>query len=420
MVQKKGREASMEIWKRNLYILWFANFIVMSAMSLVVPFLPMFLQHELGVVDPASVQRWTGWIFGANFLTAFLLAPVWGKLADKTGRKVMLIRSGVGMALVTLCMGFVTSPVQLLGLRLLNGLISGFIPAAVALVSTNTPKERSGYALGFLQSGAVAGTILGPLLGGLLAEWISFRNIFRITGLMLFLASLLVILFVKELNKPQPKAKTEQTDREAGWRKIAHTSPLPILFLTGFLIQFAIMSTNPFMSSYVQELWGNGAFTSLMVGFVISVSGISTMLFAPLLGKWGDKIGSQYVLLLCLLGTVVLFVPQALVHSVWPLIVLRFLLGICIGGLTPSVNNLIRKYAPEGMESQTFAYSTSAMNLGNLLGPVTGGMLSGVIGLHGLFLTAAVLFFMNTIWVKYTLHRAETPRALLHHFLDAK
>ncbi|MBN6188142.1 MFS transporter [Aneurinibacillus sp. BA2021] len=411
----------MAIWKRNLYILWFAQFMVLAAMNLVIPFLPLFLQHDLGVTDPIAAQQWTGWIFAANFLTAFLVAPLWGKLADKTGRKVMLLRSGLGMSVVTLCMGFVSSPLQLLGLRLLNGLISGFVPAAVALVSTNTPKEKTGYALGLLQSGAVAGTILGPLLGGLLAEWVSFRNIFRVTGLMLFVAALLVLIFVREINKPQPKPAAELLpQQETGLRRLLHTSPLPGLFLTGFLIQFAMMSTNPFMSSYVQELWSGGAFMSLMVGVVISASGITSILFAPLLGKWGDKIGSQYVLLLCLLGTVVFFVPQGLVQSVWPLIVLRFLLGMCIGGLIPSVNNLIRKHAPEGMESQTFAYSTSAMNLGNLLGPVVGGALSGVIGLHGLFFMAATMFLLNAIWVKYTLHRTQTPRALLSHLLHSR
>lgn len=411
----------MEIWKRNLYILWFAQFMVLAAMNLVIPFLPLFLQHDLGITDPVMAQRWTGWIFAANFLTAFLVAPLWGKLADKTGRKVMLLRSGIGMSIVTLCMGFVSSPLQLLGLRLLNGLISGFVPAAVALVSTNTPKEKTGYALGLLQSGAVAGTILGPLLGGLLAEWVSFRNIFRVTGLLLFIAAMLVLILVREINKPQPKLQIETLPQgETGLRKLLHTTPLPGLFLTGFLIQFAMMSTNPFMSSYVQELWSGGAFMSLMIGVVISASGITSILFAPLLGKWGDKVGSQYVLLICLIGTVVFFVPQGLVQSVWPLIILRFLLGMCIGGLIPSVNNLIRTHAPEGMESQTFAYSTSAMNLGNLLGPIVGGALSGMIGLHGLFFMAATLFLLNALWVKYTLHRAQTPRALLSHLLHSR
>ncbi|WCN37143.1 MFS transporter [Aneurinibacillus uraniidurans] len=393
----------MPIWKRNMYILWAAQFIVTAAMSLIIPFLPMYLQHDMGMTDMDAVHRWTGWIFGANFLTAFLMAPVWGRLADRTGRKVMLIRSGIGMATVTVLMGMVTSPEQLLGLRLLNGIISGFIPAAVALVSTNTPKEHTGYALGFLQSGAVAGTILGPLLGGLLAEWVGFRHVFLVTGSMLLTASIFVVLFVKEVNRPQPKEVVE--GEEGGFRRILHTEPLLALFLVGFLIQYAMMSTNPFLSSYVQELWQGRNLLSFVIGLTVSAAGISTVLVAPLLGKWGDKVGSHNVLLICLLGTAVLLIPQAFVHSVWLLVILRFLLGICLGGLVPSVHNLIRQYAPKGMESRTFAYSTSAMNLGNLLGPVIGGPLSSWIGLHGLFLLAAVLFLINAFWVRGKLHR---------------
>jgi MFS transporter, DHA1 family, multidrug resistance protein len=410
----------LEVWKRNLYILWFAQFIVMAAMSLVVPFLPLYLHQDLGMSDPALIQHWTGWIFAANFLTSFLFSPIWGKVADRTGRKLMLIRSGLGMAIVTACMGFVTSPLQLLGLRLLNGVISGFIPAAVALVATNTPKERSGYALGFLQSGAVAGSILGPLLGGLLAEWVSFRQIFIITGVMLFTASVLVIMLVKEINKPKPAERADEKRFGSDFDKIIHTSPLPVLFLTGFLIQFAMMSTSPFMSSYVQELWDSSHYISLIVGLVVSSAGISTMLFSTWLGKWSDKIGAKYVLLFSLLGTAVFFIPQAFVQSVWWLMFFRFLLGICIGGLLPSVNNLIRKYSPRGMESSTFAYSTSALNLGNLLGPIIGGSLSGAIGLHGLFFLSAALFIVNTVWVKIKLHPSETPRALLSHVMHVK
>ncbi|WP_027415163.1 MFS transporter [Aneurinibacillus terranovensis] len=407
----------MEVWKRNLYILWFAEFIVLAAMSLVVPFLPLYLSLDLGMHDQASIQRWTGLIFGANFLTAFIFSPIWGKIADKSGRKMMLIRSGIGMAVVTLLMGLVTSPVQLLALRLLNGVISGFVPAAIALVSTNTPKEKIGYSLGILQSGSVAGSILGPLMGGLFAEWMSFRHIFIVTGVLLFIASMLVIVAVKEINKPQPKEQTAQVEvqAESDFSRIIHISPLPSLFITGFLIQFGMMSTNPFMTVYVQELWHSSNFISLMAGIVISSSGIATMIFSPLLGKWSDRIGAKYVLLFSLLGAAVFFIPQGMVNDVWTLMVFRFLLGMCIGGLLPSVNALIQQYAPAGMESRTFGYSNSALFLGNLLGPVIGGILSGTIGLNSMFLLAGTLFLVNTIWVKIRLHPHETPRTLLKH-----
>ncbi|WCK55616.1 MFS transporter [Aneurinibacillus sp. Ricciae_BoGa-3] len=405
----------MEIWKRNLYILWFAQFMATAAMNLVVPFLPLYLAQDLGMTDPGQIQNWTGLIFGANFLTAFIFSPIWGKIADRAGRKIMIIRSGFGMALVTVFMGLVTSPAQLLGLRLLNGVVAGFIPAAIALVSTNTPKERVGYSLGILQSGAVAGTILGPLLGGLFAEWMSFRQIFIVTGILLFFATVLVIATVKEINKPHPNNGTKAVKSAGDFKRIMAISPLPSLFLTGFLIQFAIMSTNPFMTAYVQDLWHSTQFVSLVAGFVISCSGIATMLFSPLLGKWGDKVGSKYILLFSLLGTTIFLIPQAVVHDIWTLMIFRFLMGMCLGGLVPSVNALIQKFAPQGMESLTFGYSNSALFLGNLLGPIIGGVLSAAYGINCLFLLAGTLFLINTIWVKIKLHPHESPRSLLEH-----
>lgn len=176
IINFKGSD-SVDGWKRNLFILTISQFLVMSAMTMIIPFLPLYL-GDLGVTDPKVVSIWAGFIFGANFLTAFLFSPFWGKVADKYGRKMMILRSGFGMALVISLTGFATGPISLLLLRLLNGVISGFIPASIGLVSTNTPKERVGYALGFLQSGTVAGGICGPLIGGVLAQAFGYRMIF--------------------------------------------------------------------------------------------------------------------------------------------------------------------------------------------------------------------------------------------------
>lgn len=146
-------------------------------MSCVTPFLPLYLQ-EMGLTDHDEVLLWSSLIYGANLLTAFLFAPIWGKVADQHGRKLMLIRSGLGMAITISLMGVASGPIHLLLLRLLNGVLSGFSPAAIALTATSTPKEKSGYALGILHSGSVAGTICGPLLGGLLADQFGFRAVF--------------------------------------------------------------------------------------------------------------------------------------------------------------------------------------------------------------------------------------------------
>lgn len=388
----------MELWKRNLYILWLAQFIVMGSMSMVIPFLPLYIE-EMGVTNPETVSRWAGVIFGANFFTAFLVSPLWGTLADRYGRKIMLLRSASGMALTVSLMAFAGSPLQLLLLRLVNGLISGFGPASTSLVAASAPKERSGYAMGVLQSGAVAGSILGPFIGGLLAEWIPFRDIFFVTGVLLFLVALLVFLAVKEdFNRAEVKAKV---DFLGGFSEVMGRQPLPALFSLGMLIQFAVMSAQPLLPLFVQEMHPESRHIALYAGLVPAVTGTATMIAAPVLGRLGDQKGVHHVLFYSSLAATVFLIPQALVTTVGGLLIVRFFVGMAIGGLIPSINALIRRLAPKGHESTTFGYSNSALFLGNVLGPVIGGFSAGWLGIRGVFLLSAVLFAINTFWMRY-------------------
>ncbi len=389
----------MEVWKRNLVILWIAQFMVMMGMSLILPFLPLFLEQDLGVRNDQNLNLWAGFIFGANFLTALIFAPIWGKLADRIGRKVMLLRSAFGMAIVTGLMGFVTSPLQLLGLRLLNGVISGFIPAAIALVSTNTPKERVGFALGVIQSGGVAGTILGPAIGGVLADWIGFRLVFIVTGSLLFLAGFVALVMIREINKPNPKVKIAGSFVQ-DWKKIVSSGPMLPLFATGLMVQFAIMGTAPLLSIYVMDILQNPANVAFFAGIVVSTTGVANMIASPMLGRLGDRFGSQHVLMYCLLGTALITLPHAFANSIWMLVLLRFLLGLFIGGLNPSINTLIRQFAPKGMESRTYGYSASASFIGNMLGPITCALIADYIQIEAAFIFTSTLLFINFIWVQ--------------------
>lgn len=385
-------------WKRNLYILMVCQFFVMAAMTMIIPFLPLYLQ-ELGVTDPQAVSRWAGIIFGANFLTAFLFSPLWGRLADRHGRKLMLLRSGFGMALVVTLTGFATGPWSLLLLRLLNGMISGFIPAAITLVSMSTPKKRVGYALGMLQAGAVAGGVCGPLFGGILADLIGFRMVFYVTGLTILITAFVVLYFVKE-DKKKKVLSVEKTDTIEDFKKIASTQPILPLFFVFFIVQCALIGINPLLSLFVQDLTTtqNVAFYA---GLAMSVMGFANMSASPFLGKLSDRKGAHFVLLFSLLFAAIVTFPQAFVQSYWQLIIFRFLLGLCLGGLLPSINSLIRNLAPEGMESRTFGFSNSFMYLGTMIGPIAGGWLTSVAGIRSLFITSTILLLINAFVVKY-------------------
>lgn len=384
-------------WKRNLYILMICQFFVMASMTMIIPFLPLYLQ-DLGVTDPQAVSRWAGIIFGANFLTAFLFSPLWGKLSDKHGRKLMLLRSGFGMAIVITLTGFATGPWSLLVLRLLNGMISGFIPAAIILISMSTPKKQVGYALGMLQAGAVAGSIFGPLIGGVLADLIGFRMVFYVTGFTILVTAFMVLLFIKEDH--QKKEERVKTNTIQDFKKIASTPPILSVFFVFFIVQCALIGINPLLSLFVQELTTSQN-VAFYAGLAMSVMGFANMSSSAFLGKLSDRKGPHFVLLISLLFAAIVTLPQAFVQSYWQLIIFRFLLGLSLGGLLPSINSLIRHLAPEGMESRTYGFSNSFMYLGTMIGPVAGGWLASVAGIRSLFLASTFLLFMNVILVKY-------------------
>lgn len=400
----------MEQWKKNLIVLWFGQFLVMGGMTMIIPFLTLYLQFELGLSDPHEIGVWAGFIFAGNFVTAFIFQPIWGKLADRYGRKMMLLRSGFGMAIVMVMMGFATNPWHLLLLRMLNGTISGFNPASIALISATTPKERMGFAMGTIQSGAMAGTILGPLMGGLLVDAVGYRPIFYITGALLFMASLLALFVVKESFDLAKAATRVQASVIDGLKRISRIPQLMSLYGVTFLIQFAMMSPMTLIPLFVQELHGSLENIAFLAGFVGSVTGLSNMLASPLLGKLSDRIGAERVLAVSLVGAALAFIPQALADSVLMLLLARFGLGLFLGGLIPAVNSLIRVHTPDGMESRAYSFNSSTMSLGNMIGPITGGALSGYIGIQGLFVMSAVLMLLNGVWVWISLLHNRTPR----------
>jgi MFS transporter, DHA1 family, multidrug resistance protein len=402
------------MWKRNLAVLWFSTFFIMAGMNMIIPFLPLYVQ-ELGVTDIHAAALWSGIIFAGAPLLSGLLAPFWGGIADRYGRKVMLIRSGIGMSVTMALMGYAHSPMELLLLRLLMGTISGFLPTAIALQATETPKEHAGRALGTLQTGQVAGSLIGPLIGGILAEWIGIRNVFYFTGTCLFIAALVVIFGVHETKVYQPvtlqsffhkKEKKPKTTKEPAGYDFRELYPL---FLTSFLLFYAINSIEPVITVYVQSL-NVKSHLETVSGIVFASSGIGTILAAPFLGKLGDKIGNRKVLVYSLCMMVLFTIPQAWIYNVWAIIGLRFLAGVFVGGLAPSVNALLRKLSPAAVQGQVFGYSQRASAIGMVAGSVSGGFIASHFGISTIFYFTGLLFLCNLLLVRKNIKEKEEYR----------
>ena len=394
----------MEIWKKNLYVCWFGVFATSAGLSQLIPILPLFIQ-QLGVTNIAEIEEWSGIAYGVTFILMAVFSPIWGKAADRYGRKPMLLRASLGMALVLTCMGFVQNVYQLVGLRLLQGTISGYYAAAITLVATQTPKDRSGWALGTLSTGAVAGMLLGPLLGGAVADLFGLRSVFFVIGALLLIAFLAALLSVTENFTPSEKAAPKFRDIR---RMMPHPEVTVAMFATTFMLQLAWMSIQPILTVYIAEMSNNTDYLAFLSGMVFAASGLSSVIAAPRLGALADRIGPPKVMVVALLAAGLLFIPQALVRNAWELMALRFLLGIATASLLPSINSMIRQITPDELTGQIYGYNQSAQFIGSFGGAVMGGQIASMFGLKYVFFSTSVLLLLNAAWVYWGVVRKTT------------
>ena len=391
----------MEIWKKNLYVCWFGVFATSAGLSQLIPILPLFIQ-QLGVTNIAEIEEWSGIAYGVTFILMAVFSPIWGKAADRYGRKPMLLRASLGMALVLTCMGFVQNVYQLVGLRLLQGTISGYYSAAITLVATQTPKDRSGWALGTLSTGAVAGMLLGPLLGGAVAQLFGLRSVFFVIGALLLIAFLAALLYVTENFTPSEKAAPKFRDIR---RMMPHPEVTVAMFATTFMLQLALMSIQPILTVYIAEMSNNTDYLAFLSGMVFAASGLSSVIAAPRLGALADRIGPPRVMVVALLAAGFLFIPQALVRNAWELMALRFLLGIATASLLPTINSMIRQITPDEITGQIYGYNQSAQFVGSFGGAVMGGQIASQFGLKYVFFCTSVLLLLNAAWVYWGVAR---------------
>lgn len=385
----------MENWKRNLLVCWFGVLATSAGLSQLTPILPLYIE-ELGVSSLSEIEQWSGITYGVTFICMAVFSPLWGKAADKYGRKPMLLRASLGMAIVVTLMGFVSNVYQLVGLRLLQGTISGFYSAAITLVATQTPQERSGWALGTLSTGAVSGMLLGPLLGGYLAEMLGIRSIFFAIGILLCIAFLASLVFVQEQFTPSYKQSLSFSEV---WQRIPDTKVIIAMFVTTMVMQLGLMSIQPIITVYISQLSANTSRVAMVSGMVFSASGLASILAAPQLGKLSDRIGPKKVMVAALLAAAILFIPQALVENPWELMGLRFLLGLATAGLLPSINSMVKQVTPAEFTGRIFGYNQSAQFLGSFGGSVLGGGIAATFGIHYVFFVTSVLLLLNAVWV---------------------
>ena len=379
--------------KKNLYLLMGANFLVSISMTMIMPFLSLYIE-TFGNFSQDSVQRWSGYIFGVTFLAAFLVSPLWGKIGDRHGFKPILIFTSLGLSISLFLMGQVSSVSHLFFLRIFMGIVTGFVGVSNAFIARQTPREESGRVLGTLQLGSVTGMLFGPLIGGYLADVFGFQQTFYISSASLLVVFFLVVFVLKDtVSHTATSKKSEKVPNTISY--ILHIRVLLMMMVATSMVQIANFSLQPLLALYVKELAPHTNNIALLSGLAFSATGFGNLIMTRRWGILGDQHGYEKIIGYLLLGSALAVIPLAFINSMTLFIFLRFLFGIVIGGLIPLTTAYIRLASPVSVQGEVLGYNQSARFLGNVIGPVIGGELASLFNISFVFYFTAFMFILT-------------------------
>ena len=405
-------------WQRTLGALWLAQTLTIIGFSLRTPFLPFFVA-ELGARNLETQVLWAGAINAGGAAVMAITAPLWGALADRYGRKLMVLRAMVAGSLTIGLMALATSPWQLFVLRLVEGGFTGTVTASTTLAASTVPRERLGFGMGLMQMAVFSGSAVGPLIGGVLADQIGYRATFVLAGSLLLVSALLVAFLVEErFELPSRRAGHGETGGET-WQLLLAPALLGIV-VSLFALRAASMALQPIVPLLVAQLARGSSAVNSLAGLAMGVSGMTSAVASVGLGRLSDRIGQRPLLIASGALAAATFLPLGLTTQVWQVIVLQALFGIASGGMLPTANALVARLTPEGRRGTVYGFTTTASSLGAFVGPLGGTALAAALGLHAPFLVIGLALAVTVAWVARTLsplERAER-RAVLESGRD--
>ncbi len=388
----------MAQWRRNLTAIWAAQMLAIVGFNTRAPFYVFFLRDDLGVHSTRALTIWSGVLNSAGALTMMITAPIWGVVADRYGRKPMVVRAmWCGFALATLS-SFAQHPWHILILRLFEGATLGTVSASVAFVASAVPRERLGFSLGLMQMAVFSGASIGPLVGGYLSDALGYRHTLWVSGALLGLGGLVALVFTREDFVPRPVTQVKPPSFLATTRGHLSNKLLLVLIAVPMLEQTANQSVAPIVPLFVQHLISAGQNPASITGLMLGLGGVAGAISAIFFGRLSDKVNPKYVLLACLLIGGVSYIPQGLAPTVIVLIGFRLIFGLTTGGVGPTTNALIAEITPPEERGSVFGLLSASTAAGGLIGPLGASALAAATNLRVPFFLTGLMLLLATLW----------------------
>lgn len=399
-------------WQRTLYASVAAQFLCMIGFSFGLPFLPFFLGKDLGVTDPVELRKWTGIVASSAAITMAVFSPIWGAVADRYGRKIMVMRSMFGAGLIMMLMSLAQTPEHLVILRLIQGTLTGTITANMVLVSSVVPKERSGYALGLVLAAAHAGNAIGPAIGGVVADHVGFRLSF-VVGTVFLLSAGALIRFLTVEQRPEAGPREPISFRSYG--ELFGLSAFVVILVAMFLTTFSQALATPLFPLFVAALRNTTESAASITGLLLSIGAAAGVIATGVAGKLADRWGRRRMLALCTAGAAVVLFLIGLAQNMWHLAVLKVLLGVATAGIQPSAGALLRSIVPEQHIGKAFGVLQSVRASGMAVGPLAGGYIAaqfaGITGFRVPYMVTGVLLLSVPAVLIFTRKKAARTAA---------
>jgi DHA1 family multidrug resistance protein-like MFS transporter len=398
-------------WQRNLYALWVAQMLTIIGFSLRSPFLPFYIE-DLGASSLESQALWAGIINAGGALMMAVSAPIWGIVADRYGRKPMVLRAMFAGSVTIGLMSLATSPWHLLILRFIEGGVTGTVTASMTLVASTTPKERMGFGLGMMQMAVFSGGSVGPLAGGILADQIGYRATFVVAGSMLFAGGIIVLTQVREQFTRTARGGTIDEDPAYRLRTLLMGSSMLAMIAVMFTLRVASGAVQPIMPLYVETLAGSASGVATLSGLTLGVAGLTSALASITLGRLADRIGQRPVLIVASFAVGLLYLPQAFAQSPLQLIVLQGLFGIAAGGILPSANAIVAHLTPSARRGAVYGFTAAATSVGGSLGALGGSGMTAAIDIRYVFIVSGLMMLGAAAWVVHAVREVNERQSV--------